>query len=316
MWKTELRQSLKSIKDINLYFNTELSDLPYEVNIPLHIAKQIKDKPNGILAKQFMPTLEEINNQDEGFYDPIGDILHSKPGKIVHRYYNRLLFFPTTTCPIICRYCFRKNELSNKDQIFKDTFQKTLEYLEKNNEVNEIIFSGGDPFVIDDEKLKYYLDEFKKVKNIRYIRFHTRVPATLPSRITDDLINLLQSYETSFKIIIAIHINHMEEVSQYVENKLKILAATNFELLSQTVLLRNINDNVDALEKLFSYLSDHRIRPYYLHHPDKVKGGMHFYLSHKEGKIIYEKLRKRIPGWQLPHYIYDQEKGLGKTTFF
>ena len=108
----------------------------------------------------------------------------------------------------------------------------------------------------------------------------------------------------------------MEEISQHVEDKLKILTTTNFELLSQTVLLKNINDNVDTLEELFTYLSDHKIRPYYLHHPDKVKGGMHFYLSHQDGKLIYEQLRKKIPGWQLPHYIYDQEKGLGKTTFF
>ncbi len=320
IWQEDFRNALKSIPAVNNYFNLNLKETNYSVFIPLPLAKKIKKSgENSILWKQFIPDIKMENGhlQGLGLQDPIGDLRHKKAPQLIRRYKNRALFLPTTKCPVICRYCFRKNELSHPDELFDVNFKKTWDYLNEHEEINEIIFSGGDPLILSDKKILNYLYEFAKIPHINFIRFHTRTPIVLPSRITQDLVESLKKAAKLFKkISIVLHVNHADEFNHEVDIALEMLNMTGATLLSQSVLLAGINDSKTTLVDLFYKLDNFNIRPYYLHHPDQVKGGLHFYLPLEKGRKLYSKLRNEVPGWLLPQYIIDIPNGEGKVQAF
>ena len=316
-WQDELRSSIKSKRELESFFDVSFPEVTYNLSIPLFIAKKIKEQGlNSPLAKQFIPNIEEDINTS-GSIDPIGDHSYSPIDQLVHRYTNRVLFFPTQVCPILCRYCFRKNELSVGDDLFKSNFKNVIKYLIDHTEVEEVIFSGGDPFIISNEKLEYYLNEFSQIKSIKYIRFHTRVPTILPTRIDSKLVDILSKYSNIFsKLQVVIHTNHQNEFCKKVETSIDKLYQSRITLLSQTVLLKGINDTPEDQKNLIEKLIKNNITPYYLHHPDQVKGAMNFYLTIEEGRKIYSKLRKEVSGWALPNYVIDVPNGEGKVNAF
>lgn len=316
-WQDELRTSLKSKRELDSFFNTNFPETSYKISIPLFIAKKIRvqglDSP---IAKQFLPSDQEDLNPS-GLKDPIGDHDYSPINQIVHRYNNRILFFPTQVCPVLCRYCFRKNELSNGDDLFKSNFVMVKKYLSDHPEVEEVIFSGGDPLILTNEKLSYFLEEFSQIESIKYIRLHTRVPTTLPSRIDTELVYMLSKYSDIFKKLqVVIHVNHDSEFCEEVEKSVKKFYQSRIPLLSQTVLLKGVNDSTVDQKRLIEKLIENNITPYYLHHPDQVKGAMNFYLPIEEGRRLYSKLRKDISGWALPSYVIDIPNGEGKISAF
>lgn len=312
IWKQELKESLKNISDLKTFLGDDSLSSSYPVFIPKRIAQKIKSLgKDSALYKQYVP--HEKEEHLEGMIDPIGDMNYRAAPQIVHRYKNRVLFLPTQVCPIYCRFCFRKNELGIQKELFTPEFEKSLDYLREHSEVEEIIFSGGDPFILDNEKIKFYLDEFSKIKHIKYFRFHTKFLTTIPSRFEKELMGLLESYNQ--KINIVFHINHVEEIDSEVEEIIRHFPS-KINLLSQSVLLKGINDNHKDLLSLFEKLIALDIRPYYLHHPDQVKGAMHFGVSLKEGRKLYQKLRDSLPGWAIPNYVIDIPGGEGKTSAY
>lgn len=308
-----MRKGLRSTDEVNARFGLNLEPSHYEVFIPNHINELIeKEGLEGTHAKQFLPS--KLESSKEGFEDPIGDQKKYVAPQLIHRYGNRALFTPTTICPVICRYCFRKNELSSKHEIFKADFEKVISYLSEHTEINEIIFSGGDPFMLSSTKMNFYLKEFNKISHIKFIRFHTRTPASLPNYISDEFIEVINSFKPKFNDInIVIHINHRDEITSDVKECILKLGR-KFNLLSQSVLLKGVNDNACDLKDLFLSLHHLGVRPYYLHHPDQARGAMHFYLSLDEGREIYRQLRHQISGWLLPQYILDSPDGSGKRN--
>lgn len=321
-WKEEFRNSFKNIRDLNHFFSDQEANFgqskSYPIFLPKTYALKIKDVKSP-LGKQFLPN--EIEDEEEiqkkGLTDPIGDQEFQKAPQLIHRYKNRALFTPTTKCPVICRYCFRKNELNQKLPLFRPKFDEVTKYLREHEEVEEIIFTGGDPLILSDDQIQEYLNKFAELKSVKYIRFHTRTPIILPSRITKNFCNMLKKARKHFKkVSIAIHSNHKEEIDLESEEAILKLKETNATLLSQTVLLKGVNDNVEALKSLFLRLAELDVQPYYLHHPDQAKGAMHFYLPIEEGRKIYGKLRNILPGWAIPQYIIDIPGGEGKTNAF
>ena len=309
-WRDDHKERIKSVKEVNDLFHSNLSkEFDYEINIPLHLAKKIKDSNEPSLRNQFLPHINELNQeyQENGIVDPIGDIENSKEKGIVHRYQNRILFFPTTICPVICRYCFRKNELSHQKDYLKGRLAILENYLKENIDINEVILSGGDPFMINDEKIRETLSVISKFSHIKYVRFHSRTPISLPSRMTNQLINVLRSFQNKFKIVIVLHVNHESEFDSLVDQTINKLSV--FKLLSQSVLLKGVNDDSLQLESLFLKLDSLGVSPYYLHHPDKVKGAMHFDLPIERGLEIMKELRTMLPGWLIPRYIQDHPTG-------
>ncbi len=314
-WTLKFQEAFRDSETLSNFLGWKTSEKVtkiYPVFIPRDLAQRMKDEgQNGVLAREFFP--DEAELIDQGYLDPIGDKKFNVAPQIIHRYPNRVLFTATSVCPVHCRYCFRKNELSPNDEIFETDFEKTLNYLREHSEISEIIFTGGDPLTLTDAKLDRTLEAFSKISHIKDIRFHTRYPAILPERIDEGFVGLLNKWSRHFRTIsLAVHANHVKEFSCASKSALKLLAGARIQLLSQTVLLKNVNDSEKALTELMEFFVDHKVRPYYLHHPDQVRGGMHFYLSLEEGRSLYHSLRKNLPGWAIPQYVIDVPGGHGK----
>jgi lysine 2,3-aminomutase len=324
-WKNSFQQAFKNSQDLFHYLGwnrpgSELVEKNYPLFIPKRLAHKIKMQgPDGVLAKEFLPDRREIDEviNFDGLLDPIGDKEHYKAPQLIHRYTTRALFTPTSICPVLCRYCFRKNELNSDDEIFQADFQQTLNYLSSHPEISEIIFTGGDPLTLSNDKLSRFLEAFSTIDSIKDIRFHTRYPVILPERLDEGFSQLMNSFAPKFRTMsLAIHANHAEEFDAESVERIQHLSKLTIQLLSQTVLLKGINNSIDTLLSLFNLFISMKVRPYYLHHPDQVKGGLHFYLPLSEGRSLYSKLRDQLPGWAVPHYVIDIPGGAGKVSAF
>jgi lysine 2,3-aminomutase len=312
-WQTDFKEALRTNADLEAFFQSEFPKTQYPIFIPKSFAQKIKnhglDSP---LGKQFLPHIEEVENRT-GRYDPIGDKTHSKGNQLIHRYHNRVLFTPTTICPVLCRYCFRKNELAEKDEVFNQNFVEAKNYLRANPEINEVIFTGGDPLILSNEKLAGFIQDFSEIESLKYIRFHSRTPVILPSRIDEGFLAVMTSAAQIFKrSMLMIHINHTNELDAEVIAAIELLTNAGIEVFSQTVLLKGVNDKTETLAELFTSLADIKVKPYYLHHPDEALGAMHFHMSLEAGRRIVQPLHDLIPGWALPEYVIDIPGGEGK----
>ena len=320
-WTTEFKNAFRDLQSLYAFLAFDSSGLEevaslYPVFLPKALAQKIKNQgPDGVLAREFLPLKSEL--AESGLADPIGDKNYLKAPQLIHRYPSRALFAPTTVCPVHCRYCFRKNELNQPDEIFKPEFEQTLDYLRAHSEISEIIFTGGDPFTLTNERLQFFINAFAAIPSIKDIRFHTRYPVILPERIEDGLLAVLSSATKKFRTVsVAVHANHASEFDDVAKVAIHKLAGSGIQLLSQTVLLKNVNDRTEDLLELFNLFIELKVRPYYLHHPDRVKGGMHFYLDLNSGRKLYHSLRKELPGWGIPQYILDLPGGDGKIPAF
>jgi lysine 2,3-aminomutase len=315
-WQNSFRESFKDVHSLSAFLNIKAIDKTnYKVFVPKSFAQRIKESgKTSPLWKQFVPSYNEQSS--EGLVDPIGDVKKSKGSGIIHRYESRILFTPTTVCPIICRYCFRKNELSSNDKIFNQNLEGLKQYLQDNPKINEVILTGGDPLILSEDKLKK-ITNLLIASNIYFLRFHTRTPIILPDRINDAFIDYINSITPHFKkIIFVLHTNHSSEIDDKVIKALNKLRECRIDKKVQSVLLKGVNNTVESLIELFYKVIDCDFTPYYLHHPDRVKGAMHFYLTLEEGRSIYIKLRDKLPGWAIPHYIIDHPTGSGKQNAF
>lgn len=243
--------------------------------------------------------------------DPIGDYEHGVVKGLVHRYPDRVLLKITDICAVYCRFCFRKDMVGKGAGILNShELDTALSYISKNKNIREVILSGGDPLTLSNRRLKEAMDKLNKIEHVDFIRFHTRTPIVKPSRIDDDLIDILNTSKKA--IYIVLHINHVQEMNDKIIEMLDRLSQSRATLLSQTVLLKTINDNCTALTNLFTTLVKNRVKPYYLHHPDLATGTNHFRVSIKKGQALMKELRGNISGLCLPTYVLDVPGGFGK----
>ncbi len=310
-WRTELKSALRDTKSLEEFFDTSFPKTNYPILIPAHYAKKIQNYGiNSPLGLQYLPRVEE--KLSPGLIDPIGDQIKNQGNGLIHRYENRVLFTPTTICPINCRFCFRKNELSQTPENFKSSFEEIEKYLKTHPEVEEVIFTGGDPFILANQKLANYLDLFERLK-IKFVRFHSKTPLHLPSRFDQETLDLIENYKSKFQeFILVIHCNHHHELED-LDSLFKNLNLCFSQVLCQSVLLKNINDDPLVLKDLIDRLISLKIRPYYLHHPDNVKGAQHFMVDKEIGLTIHRKVRDIVPGWALPQYVIDSDSAKGKS---
>lgn len=324
-WKNNFQEAFKTSAPLFQFLgwaqlDSSLVEKNFPIFVPKRLAQKIKDQgPSGVLAREFLPDAQEIDPtvNGEGLIDPIGDKAHLAAPQLIHRYTSRALFTPTSVCPVHCRYCFRKNELNSADELFTADFEQTLNYLRQHPEISELIFTGGDPLTLSNERLGKYFEGFSTIPSLKDIRIHTRYPVILPERLDEDFQQLLQHFSKKFRTVsLAIHANHSDEFDSYSCRKILELSRLNIQLLSQTVLLKGVNDTATDLVNLINMFLELKVRPYYLHHPDQVKGGLHFYLSLEKGRMIYTQLRDQLPGWALPHYVIDIPGGAGKVSAY
>lgn len=267
---------------------------------------------NDPIALQFVPDIRENTILPQELYDPIGDYAHSPSPALVHRYKNRVLLKPTHVCAVYCRFCFRREMVGPEgNSITQSDIDKALDYIEAHDEISEVILTGGDPLMLSPKRLGALMVRLQSMPHIRWLRFHTRVPVVSPSRINAELIQALKGIKT---VVMAVHANHAREFTADAGAALARLAGAGVVLLGQSVLLKGINNSVDALADLCETMMANRIKPYYLHHPDLTTGTGHFRLSFEEGMTLMDQLRERVSGVCVPQYTLDIPGGVTKLA--
>ncbi len=263
------------------------------------------------IARQFVPDVRELDMAAEERADPIGDHTHSPVKGIVHRYPDRVLLMPTLTCAVYCRFCFRREAVGSEGALTPSELAAALDYIAATPAIWEVILTGGDPLVLSARRISEIIEALDKIPHVKVIRVHSRVPVAMPERIDADLIEALK--RTSKAVFIGIHCNHVAELTPQAIAATARLADAGFALLSQSVLLRGVNDTADDLENLFRALVAARIKPYYLHQLDYAPGTSHFRVPVEEGLALVRSLRGRLSGLAHPTYILDIPDGAGKV---
>lgn len=262
------------------------------------------------IARQFVPTLSELLIRAEELADPIGDRAHEPAPGLTHRYPDRVILHATQTCEVYCRFCFRRETVGASGHLPEEDLSRAIAYIAATPAIWEVILTGGDPMVLSPRRLKGLIDRLAAIPHVEVIRFHTRVPVVAPEKITEALIDALQ---TRPAVYVVIHSNHPAELTPEASAALQRLSRAGIPLLSQSVLLKGVNDSPDVLEALFRALIRNRVKPYYLHHADLAKGTSHFRTTIAEGQALMAALRGRISGIALPTYVLDIPGGHGKV---
>jgi len=285
----------------------------YAATIPLSLAQAVKeDKPDGPLARQFVPSEMELIRNPAEREDPIGDKTHSPVKGIVHRYPDRVLLMPISVCAVYCRFCFRREQVGPSAGLLSASeLEAALNYVRTDTDIWEVIITGGDPFVLSPKRIKGILKALDTIKHVSVVRFHTRVPVAKPEQITLELLEVLESCSKS--IFVAIHCNHATELTENAAAACALLADKGIPLLGQSVLLNGVNDDSRVLSDLFRKMVKYRIKPYYLHHPDLAPGTAHFRVTIEKGRNLMKKLRGQLSGLCQPTYIFDIPGGHGKV---
>jgi len=267
--------------------------------------------PADPIAAQFVPSGAELEVADEERADPIGDARWSPIPGIVHRYPDRVLLKPTVLCPVYCRFCFRREVVGKRPAVLdQPALERAFEYIRQRPEIWEVIVTGGDPFVLAPRRLTEIVRTLDQIPHIAVIRFHTRAPVVDPRRVTPALVEALAAEKA---VYVVVHANHPRELTPRVREALTRLSRAGIPLLSQTVLLRGINDDAAVLEALFRGLVAMRVKPYYLHHADLARGTAHFRIGIAAGQRLARSLRGRVSGLCQPTYVLDIPGGYGKV---
>lgn len=272
---------------------------------------ELIEQPDDPIGVQVIPSPEELLVTPEERSDPIGDEALSPVPGIVHRYADRALLKPLLVCPLYCRFCFRREHVGPDGGVLDDAaLEKALDWLRSHPAIREVILTGGDPLMLSPRRLGQIITALSAMPHVTTIRLHTRVPVAAPERVTDALLDVL---ETDKALWMAVHINHAREMSEAARACLKRLVRRGVPLLGQSVLLRGVNDSEQALEELFRSMVEVRMRPYYLHQLDPAPGTARFHVPVAEGQRLLAGLRGRVTGLAWPTYVLDIPGGYGKV---
>ena len=267
--------------------------------------------PADPIARQFVPDARELARAPEERADPIGDAAKSPIKGIVHRYPDRVLFTPVHVCPVYCRFCFRRESVGpGGAALTRAETAAALGYIRAHAEIFEVILTGGDPLVLAPAKLGALIAALGAIPHVRVIRLHTRAPVAQPGVVTPALAKALRSKKA---VYVVLHCNHPREVTKPVAASVLRLIRAGVPVLSQSVLLKGVNDDAATLEALFRALVAARIKPYYLHHPDLAPGTAHFRTDLAAGRAVMRRLRGRLSGLAQPTYVLDMPGGHGKV---
>ncbi len=311
-WKKVLARSITKPKDLAKYLGVdekEVADVvgPYPMRITPTVLATIKEKGDAIW-KQVVPEgieLDDIDAKD----DPLEEDTDSPVPHLVHRYPDRVLLMVTNQCPIYCRFCTRKRLVGKPGFLKKGELDQAVAYLREHTEVRDVILSGGDPLLLPDNLIERILKALRSIPHLELIRFGTRVPGTLPERITPELCEIVKQYHP---IYMNLHFNHPDELTPEVKEACGRLADAGIPLGAQTVLLKGVNDDPEIMKRLMHQLLLARIKPYYLYMADLTKGTNHFRTTVETGLRIIQALQGHTSGMAVPHFVIDAPGGGGK----
>jgi lysine 2,3-aminomutase len=267
--------------------------------------------PRDPLARQFVPDAAELDVGAQERADPIGDAAHSPLEGIVHRYPDRVLLTAVHVCAVYCRFCFRREVVGHGRALSPARLAAALDYIREHSEIWEVILTGGDPLVLSPRRLKEIIAALAAIDHVKVIRVHTRVPVVAPARVTSALVRALRAAGKATYVVI--HANHARELSATARAACARLIDAGIPMLSQSVLLRGVNDDAATLGELMRALVECRIKPYYLHHGDLAPGTAHWRTGIDEGQALLRALRGRLSGLCQPLYVLDIPGGHGKV---
>ncbi len=314
LWEESLAQSITSLDTLVERFPIDPIPLrPVVEHYPLRITPYyfnlIQEIGDPIWC-QSIPDPRELET-DHLSEDPLNEEGNSPVPGLIHRYPDRVVLLVSSSCPTFCRFCTRKNRIFRYDSLpLNESLRSWVKYLEANRNVQEAILSGGEPLLLTDEELETILSTLKTIPHIQILRINTRIPVTFPERITLKLSKILKRHHPLF---LNTHFNHPREITKESTEACAILSDAGIPLGNQTVLLKKVNDDPEVMKELMKKLLTLRIRPYYLHHMDPVKGTKHFRTSLNQGLKIMDRLRGYISGLAVPYYMIDLPGGKGKV---
>jgi lysine 2,3-aminomutase len=285
----------------------------FKTRVPRHYLALVDwDDPDDPIRRQVVPAPEELRFAPGEREDPIGDLRHSPAPRLTHRHADRVLLYPTYHCAVYCRFCFRKEALSDIDQGYTQrALEPAFEYIARQPALREVILTGGDPLMLRDDHLEHVRGRLEAIGHLRLLRLHTRVPVALPQRVTPELVAALRG---RLMVAVVTHFNHPREITPQAATACQRLREAGFMLLNQTVLLRGINDDAATLRALFQELVyTLGAKPYYLHHCDLTRGLRHFRTTIDEGLALMGSLRGELSGLCLPTYVLDLPGGHEKV---
>jgi EF-P beta-lysylation protein EpmB len=274
----------------------------FRLKVPMAFVQRMrKGDPDDPLLRQVLPLMAETTELPGFTDDPVGDLESMVVPGLLHKYTGRALLTVTGACGIHCRYCFRRHFPYAKSNPGRDDWSGVIDYLQQAQDIKEIILSGGDPLVLSDSRLSTLIDQLEQIPQLQRLRIHTRLPVIIPDRVNDELLYWLS--QTRFDTVMVVHINHATEIDQDLSNALKLLNKSGAHILNQAVLLKGINDTLEAQVELSQTLFRASVLPYYLHLLDRVRGAAHFEVPEDRALALYERLRERLPGYLLPRMV-------------
>ena len=311
-WQDLLANSVTSVEALSRHLDIDrretdavIQRYPMRIN-PYYLS--LIEKKGGPLWLQAVPDNREI--QEDSFNeDPQQETGWSPVPNLIHRYPSRALFIVSNRCALHCRHCFRKRMVGQPGIVTEETRDLGLEYIRNTPHVKEVILSGGDPLLLEDHQLDDLLRRLKAIRHVEVIRIHSRVPCTLPQRITSDIVALLKRYPPLY---LNTQFNHPCEITPRATAACALLANAGIPLGCQSVLLKGVNDSPDTMQNLLQALLKIRVKPYYLHHADPVKGTAHLRTTVDCGLAIIQAVRSRISGMAIPQYVIDLPGSGGK----
>ena len=284
----------------------------FPLRVPRLFAERMeKGNRHDPLLRQVWPDLAEQTLDPARSQDPLQEARFNPIPGLLHKYQGRVLLTATPNCAIHCRYCFRRHFDYKSNTPGREHWREALDYVAQDSSINEVILSGGDPLVASDSYLKWLLSALDAIPHISSLRIHTRLPIVIPERISHELRQFFNTLNS--QLIIVVHCNHANELDNQVKSTLRMLARDGHLLLNQSVLLREVNDDLASLVALSRALFASRVLPYYLHLPDAVVGTGHFDVSEAEGMHLIEELQDSLPGYLVPTLVREEPGTPGKT---
>ena len=319
-WKAELSNCVSSTDELLNQLGLKPEDLnateqaasKFPIKVPQPFVQLMEyGNPNDPLLKQVLPITSELQVDKNFSTDPVGESSFNPVPGIVHKYRNRVLMIISPNCAINCRYCFRRHFPYDDNRQSKQQWLKALDYLKTKPEINEVIYSGGDPLAANDNFLRWLTGEIESIKHIKRLRIHTRLPVVIPARLDDQLLNWLSN--TRLKPTLVLHINHANEIDTALNQGVNRLKQAGIMVLNQSVLLKGINDTSDQLINLSEKLFDAGIMPYYLHMLDPVQGASHFDVPWDRAVEIFNQIQAELPGFLVPKLVQERAGETSKS---
>lgn len=329
-WQRSLGQAVRSLDDLLAALDLDVTQLPggtdrqraaAQQQFPLRVPRAFVDRmqpgdPNDPLLRQVLPRGDEMSPQDGYVLDPLAEAPASPLPGLLHKYAGRVLLITTGACAVHCRYCFRRHFPYDEHRPGRHTadlepWQAALDYIAADPTIDEVILSGGDPLSLHDDKLARLASALEDIPHLRRLRLHTRLPIVLPERVDSQLLRWLD--RCRLQKVIVMHANHGNEIDDNVGRAAESLRRIGVTLLNQAVLLRGVNDSVEALVHLSQRLFDVGILPYYLHLLDQVRGASHFEVDTTRAQQLFRELLAHLPGFLVPRLVREIPEAASKT---